>query len=142
MRPDIEAIEARVNAATDGWELYECGAWEDHDGTEQLEYFKRVNGEQIYCHAYAIRGLDTLGNYECGAMEKPNAEFVFHARTDVPALIQHIRELEVALEESVSYLTHGDRTDDDDQKARAFVRGICEAALGIDAARNTEAQNG
>lgn len=98
-RPDLDAIEARANAATDGWEL-KCIDWKDRDGTTQLDYFKYLNNGTpqvegpIYCPAYDVRGLNTLGNHECSAMEKPNAEFVFHARTDVPALIAYIRYLE------------------------------------------------
>jgi hypothetical protein len=72
-RPDIEAIEAREQAATPG-------PWESSDPRGRA-------------HGYVF-GL--WSGYD-GEVTIGDAVFIAHARTDVPALIAYARELEGVL---------------------------------------------
>ncbi|WP_435110195.1 ParB N-terminal domain-containing protein [Nocardiopsis synnemataformans] len=74
---DLEAIEARYNAVTEGpWSLEKVGDWHDPgwmiDGICRDRY-----------------GLNSLSIGE----DKALGEFVAHAREDVPALVARVREL-------------------------------------------------
>jgi hypothetical protein len=72
---DLDAIERRANAATPGpWDCYS-----DDENT------------------YAVQESDD-GDMICEAMESlKNANFIAHARTDVPALIAEVRNLRAKL---------------------------------------------
>lgn len=66
MKPDIKAIEARAAAATPGpWEASKDG-WT------------------------AWAGNVKIADY----LDPDNAEFIAHARTDIPRLLDYIKELE------------------------------------------------
>ena len=91
---DLDAIEGRANAATPGpWTYHEgcgyvevppCGAIEFKPGWERSVHFlARV-------HNNHVEGEDGLGF---------DGAFIAHARTDVPALIARVRELEAELNE-------------------------------------------
>jgi hypothetical protein len=76
MRPDLEAIQARVDAA-------DKGPWGEHS---------------LYVHnatGAVVAALDwnaaTREEYE---ELKANSKFISHARTDVPALLAYVAELE------------------------------------------------
>jgi len=90
----LRKIRERATKATPGpWELRKLD-----DG----EYFKFAEDhEQVFVPAYSVRGLNTLGNYECGAMELPNANFVAHARQDVPDLIEEVERLRKLVDETL-----------------------------------------
>ena len=90
---DLDAIEARANAATPGpWTYHEgcgyvevppCGAIEFKPGWERSVHFlARV-------HNNHVEGEDGLGF---------DGPFIAAARTDVPALIARVRELEAECE--------------------------------------------
>ena len=42
---------------------------------------------------YNVDGIDSYGDYECGLMTKATAEFIAHARDDLPWAIAEIRRL-------------------------------------------------
>ena len=76
---DLDAIEARANAATGGeW------TWEDDPATVYA-------GRGDYMH-----GLNLFGRLELDWNGPANMEFVCHARADVPALIAEVRRLRAA----------------------------------------------
>ncbi len=90
---NLDEIEARVNAATPGpWTYHDgcgyvevppCGAIEFKPGWERSVHFlARV-------HNNHVEGEDGLGF---------DGAFIAHARTDVPALIARVRELEAECE--------------------------------------------
>ena len=90
---DLDAIEARANAATPGpWTYHDgcgyvevppCGAIEFKPGWERSVHFlARV-------HNNHVEGEDGLGF---------DGAFIASARTDVPALIARVRELEAECE--------------------------------------------
>jgi hypothetical protein len=71
---ELKAIEARANAATPGlWTslTYECSCHEDGQDDNYVRGPRSTNGEVIMCER--------------------DADFVAHARTDVPALITELR---------------------------------------------------
>ena len=79
MSLDLDAIEARANAATPG-------PWERETGERERQYVAAVpmGGKR----SYAIVA-DSGGRHPWA-----DADFIAHARTDVPALIARVRELE------------------------------------------------
>jgi hypothetical protein len=102
---ELAEIEARANAALPGpWQI-RCL---DYKGKmDHFTYDK--DGKQIFKPAFEVDytdengerdSIETLGDYECGALEKPNAEFIAHARTDVPRLIAEVRETRAALKQA------------------------------------------
>ena len=108
-RPDIEAIEARAAMATDGpWSYEPTGEKGDganligiHFGPEDEDCAAPMSGrlEIIYDEQ-----TEEFGEYYCDEYiaicehrsRNPdgNSTFIAHARTDIPALIAYIRELE------------------------------------------------
>lgn len=93
MKKRIEEIEQRTNAATPGPWKWQCEWKEDgyHSGAmgelkPNILWYGMDGEENIYCH------------------EKINAEFIAHARTDIPYLISRVRALEKALSEAICKL--------------------------------------
>jgi hypothetical protein len=80
MRPDIEAIEARVNAATPG-------PWTFDESTGGLFFGSGAAGDASFDTDAVLPMYD---DEERDAV----ATFMANARTDVPALIAYVRELE------------------------------------------------
>ena len=91
MTPErLAEIEARANAATEGpWEA---------DGTEITQHWTRpqpwvtVASNEVACMAYCYGGSGR------GIERETDAEFIAHARTDVPALLVEVRRLQAAVE--------------------------------------------
>jgi hypothetical protein len=82
---DLDAIEARANAATPGpWDGDTC------DGISQ--HWTR---EKPWLDVLVMEGSDSWAgcNHRISVSEG-DAEFIAHAREDVPALVQRVRELE------------------------------------------------
>jgi hypothetical protein len=83
---DIEEIEKRAGAATDGpWiygSLLEVDVCVDSDATGERVCTTMSDARQADAEPIEIAQADV------------NAEFIAHARTDVPALIVRVRELE------------------------------------------------
>lgn len=71
LSPDLDAIQARVDAATEG--PWMCRS--DHAVVQVAD----SKGEQLAGVVY-------------GPAYRPDAEFIAHARTDVPALLALVRE--------------------------------------------------
>ena len=76
--PDLNAIRARAAAATKGpWEVER---WEDFGGSP----------------SYSIPGAERFREYrnsiECGE-DEATAEFIAHARQDIPALCDEVEQL-------------------------------------------------
>lgn len=82
---DLDAIEARANAATAGpWHSWDRGiGFEVHTGAK---CFADIYESDEQC--WELNG----GMRE--TFEEGDAEFIAHAREDVPALVRRIRELE------------------------------------------------
>lgn len=82
--PDLDAIEARANAAKRGpWVVETPESVYGHDGGPDWIDLRWVSDE------------DTVGDDDppwLGPMLVTDAEFIAHARTDVPALIAALRE--------------------------------------------------
>lgn len=83
---DLDAIEARANAATPG-------PW--HDDHEQFE------GKELPCVAvgdfgWVCAGQNVPAYDEDSEQGKADAEFIAHARADVPALVARVRQLETS----------------------------------------------
>lgn len=115
---DLAAIEARCNAATPGpWRVgyatgrctlphvhgvgdcdYRVSWWDD----EELHNITRdapvgaPHGDAVkVCGNYSVESGGVV--YEC------DAAFIAHARTDIPALLARVRELEAALDEMTAH---------------------------------------
>lgn len=75
---DINEIQARVDAVSPGpWKVER---WEDFDG------------KASFAVADVVRWRQYLNSVDCGN-DSSAAEFIAHARTDVPALIAEVRRL-------------------------------------------------
>ena len=72
----LNEIEARANAATEG-------PWE----TEH--HYNRLTGEHVVSEIPRV--AECMGNGDGGLDYKEDAEFIAHARTDVPALVAALR---------------------------------------------------
>ena len=72
---DLDAIEARANAATDG--PWRHGNWSDHLGDRRV-----ISGGD---GCYEVERLDIMRAHD--------AEFIAHARGDVPDLVAKVRRL-------------------------------------------------
>jgi hypothetical protein len=99
-RPDIEAIGNRANAATRGpWEATETHGhdfvWLDVTCNENL----RPQDDEIACgepqpHPSIVHKSCIAQTEERKQEILKDLDFIAHARTDIPALIAYIRELE------------------------------------------------
>jgi hypothetical protein len=79
---DLDEIEARANAATPGpWEAY----------------FTLHGDPMVVEQGQGPFGAVTLPSTAPDDYGKANAEFIAHAREDIPALVQRVRELEQTL---------------------------------------------
>jgi hypothetical protein len=77
---DLDAIEARAKAATKGsW-------WWPDDGSALIGRARGADDEWIDT-TVIVADLDNV------VIEPEDAEFIAHARTDIPALIARIREI-------------------------------------------------
>ena len=120
MRPDLEAIKARADAATAGpWEVEPEHEWEwlaedtkcdlckrgvelfevvtDNDEGEITEGHKHWSPS----HYIAAPREEIAGNFdyeEGGIIRHEDTIFIANARQDVPALLEYIAELEAKLD--------------------------------------------
>ena len=82
----LNEIEARANAATEGpweWEGEAKAEWEI--GANSLVPSRRPDDPVLYGYGYDASGIE---------VKKPaDAEFIAHARTDVPALVAALYEV-------------------------------------------------
>lgn len=82
---DLDAIEARCNAAT-------RGPWGHKEGTLKQYVFSLDPGEDF---GFKLQNQHWEDGRDVPA--KANALFVAHARTDLPALVARVRKLEAEL---------------------------------------------
>ena len=76
----LDEIEARANAATEGpweWEGEAKAEWEE--GANSLVPSRRPDDPVLYGYGYDASGIEVKN--------PADAEFISHARTDVPALV-------------------------------------------------------
>lgn len=116
-KPDLAAIQARAEAATEGpWEVKHesWGCYRDGPDKEEkceLADYPLVNverwthnGEEIVTHdhvgpAHHIKGV--TGNYdyeEGGILKEADTIFMSNARQDIPNLLAYIEQLEAQIE--------------------------------------------
>ena len=80
----LDEIEARANAATEGpweWEGEAKTEWEE--GANSLVPSRRPDDPVLYGYGYDASGIEVKS--------PADAEFIAHARTDVPALVSVAR---------------------------------------------------
>lgn len=83
MKPDLDAIRARCDAATSGpWHVIEEG-FGSYDSPRRV-LLEAENGQRIFWDC------DLQGPHS----RNQDAEFIAHARTDIPALLAYVDELE------------------------------------------------
>jgi hypothetical protein len=94
---DLDAIEARANAASP--EPWEPGSAEPgHISERQRLVWPRYGTGAPLCR------LERPGRRE---QDDADAEFIAHARTDVPALVERVRELEARMQRAAAHLHVG-----------------------------------
>ena len=87
----LDKIEARANAATEGpweWEGEAKGEWEI--GANSLVPSRRPDDPVLYGYGYDASGIEVK--------TPADAEFIAHARTDVPWLLEQVERRDKALE--------------------------------------------
>lgn len=85
MKPDIEAIRGRCDASTPGpWRV--DGSTYDEDCNEHLAPYGLEGPNE--------RLIWSSGGGEYAHPDMATAQFIAHARTDIPALLAYIDELE------------------------------------------------
>lgn len=115
MKPDLDAIRARCEAATPGpW------GYRNHDKRYLLDDTTDVVGE---VNPGKTSAAITVFSVASGALE--DAAFLAHARTDIPALLAYIDEMErlnginnriiVGLLSAIESMSKVDASDDDDE---------------------------
>lgn len=117
---DLDAIEARANAATDGpW-------WHYGDGFREI-HGPQNDEEDGWAPQVAVAGDD-------GTL--PDAEFIAHARTDIPALVAEVRRLRAQVEAVRHILSSGYA---DFQAFQADLRAAVALDVVLDAATGAAA---
>lgn len=105
---DLDAIEARATAATPGpWAPYDLAdaTYGPEDGTgwwwvwqeSRLPYFGGVLKLEDEGEPGGAIGEASIDDNRSGAQERSDAEFIAHAREDVPALVAELREVRAKL---------------------------------------------
>lgn len=87
----LDGIEARANAATEGpweWEGEAKAEWEI--GANSLVPSRRPDDPVLYGYGYDASGIEVK--------TPADAEFIAHARTDVPWLLEQVDRRDKALE--------------------------------------------
>ena len=87
----LDQIEARANAATEGpweWEGDAKAEWEE--GANSLVPSRRPDDPVLYGYGYDASGIEVK--------TPADAEFIAHARTDVPWLLEQVERRDKALE--------------------------------------------
>lgn len=118
----LDQIAARCNAATDGpWETWQASdeestTWIDHRFGDVLNHDERGHGHMRENFAW---------------MKRDDAEFIAHARTDVPALVAALRAV-LAIDTGDNRNVYGLDFEAGMVKALWIVHQTIAAALGED----------
>lgn len=129
---DLAAIQARANAATEGpWFL-------DADGVGMAFAGNRADGRQYGLWDIVHVSADKLGDLkpECADQERANADFIAHARADVPALIAALRQVEAERDDFKARLIEAADALSPAVGAMVGGRGVAMAAKQVVAERN------
>ena len=91
--PDLEAIEARLKAATEGpWEADEANPWTPHQRSSFADY-----GASIYGLAgemtIVVGGSQDEQGGSVGVLTNEDARFIAHSWSDIRALLAEVRRL-------------------------------------------------
>ncbi len=87
---DLEAIRAREQAATPGpWEADESAPWV---WSKASDNWMRIADMRGWGQLTGKGGGLGLSDEVAEAIQNANAEFIAHAREDIPALLSHIEE--------------------------------------------------
>lgn len=105
----LSEIEARASSATPGPWLMEHDVWHPVIRQSQFDGFG-----PIVCRE---------ANGDSGLRWHPNADFISHAREDVPALVAEVRRLREALEAAAIHARHKAL-----EEAVELVKGLAEDA--------------
>ena len=108
----LAAIEARAHAATEG-------PWETHDGDVVQSYDIAVKTGE---HSYEREGI-IPGEY----VRDNDAEFIAHARTDVPALLALVRDQQAKLYRANELVRYLDRLAPGDKHYAGLIRAAITA---------------
>ena len=103
MTPDLlAAIEARAHAATEGpWKASDFG----YPGQDEPSSIIIHHGDFKW---ESIDGGEFVAALPWDAQEALDATFIAYARTDVPALLAHVRDLEARLGRVADELHHAE----------------------------------
>jgi hypothetical protein len=96
----LDEIEARTNAATHGpWVTHKYTT--EADTVRQAEWTPCGEPDHSDCGiAQAVHDISVSLNIHSDGRAKKNAEFIAHAREDIPTLITEIRRLNRLIEEA------------------------------------------
>jgi hypothetical protein len=137
----IEDIQARVDVATagpwrKGWPSFYCTLDHQHGGRKCVYQFHgwNENEHEIFQDGLADgdvgSGVKIAGNYdyeEGGIVKSDDADFIAHAREDMPWLLARVRSLEASLAwyaDLDNYLGHDPATQNDlGARARTALAG-------------------
>lgn len=109
---ELQAIEDRANAATDGpWDVWRgpqyVGGGEDLCIGRGDEWLANMDHREPRCAQISDDGhfdsncnICTVDSEPISVEQKANADFIAHARTDVPALVAEVRRLRALLVEA------------------------------------------
>lgn len=91
MRPDLDAIRAREQVATKG-------PWTPGIGNDGQDMANAIIAPDADRPALPVEHRDYGGALVATSMRTDDRDFVMHARTDIPALLDYIAELEHRLD--------------------------------------------
>ena len=127
MTLDIEAIEARANAATPGpWMVHRREIMSAGPTQRTRITLRAIGPRSAVPHGMVIVPgpcEETL------SMNDDDADFIAHARVDIPALIARVRELEGALAEILELNQKGEALLDEAQCLWATMKVLVEARI-------------
>ena len=124
---DLDAMEARAKAATEGpWDYSDCEGELSVDAGSSRTRWNNGIGRPPSSWKSTDRILEhELETWDIGEepdddQRRADAEFIAHARTDVPALVGTLRRLNAALTELTH---HGDLTPAGKRKLEQILGG-------------------
>lgn len=138
MRPDVDAIRARADAATAGaWRWMHTPSAHSLDyprGTPDEEWDgqpdESLNFDELRASSdlilYGVWGNDSTA--AVGVWRAEDAAFIAHARDDIPALLAYIERLEVAVQRIAA--DEHDRTCLQSPEGCSCHRDIARTTLG------------
>jgi hypothetical protein len=97
----LAEIRARAEAATPGPWTAEFVFAEDERDRPDLEHYWDDHSEWAYnAEPFRIEGPMVVENGEFSALSGPDADFIAHAREDVPYLLERVEALEKVAQEA------------------------------------------